>query len=525
MSTFHSLKNLTSRLRALALPTLALPLSLALAVGCSVGGDSAGFNESGDSAGAGVGQGGAQDFGQFKQILEDGEIPAPDTIDDVGFFNEHKIELPAPECDGDKVCLHGLFGQMGNMINGSNCTTLLVGMNTPIDPAELERPPLNLALAIDTSGSMQGESIFYVREGLERMLDSLGPDDQVTLVTFSTTAQIKVQNSSGDDPALANAINEIEADGGTNIYDGLRTAFDMVEANAVEGQQNRVILLSDGLATEGITSDAKILDMAASYNELGFGLTTIGVGSDFDVNLMRDLSEGGSGAFYFLEDPSAVQEVFVEEVTSFTVPLAEDVSIVADVGDEYVLRGIYGTKRFEASGEQGTIDIPSLQLAHRESVDDNGGGRRGGGGAILLELLPRKDAASQDNYVGDVTLRYRDALTDEMVEQVISVDAPIGPNDEGSYFETKSVEKGFVMMNIYMGFQMAAVRFQSGDGAGALNVLLGLRGGVEGWLDENPDADIEDDLKYIDLFIANLEDKGAQEPPPEQNPPEPWPND
>ncbi len=529
MSTYHSLKilkNMSSRLRAFALPSLALATSLALSVGCSA----ISTQDEGGSAGAGdfdpgVGQGGAQDFGQFKQILEDGEIPAPETIDDVGFFNEHKIELPAAQCDGDNVCMHGLFGQMGNMINGSNCTTLLLGMNTPIDPAELDRPPLNLALAIDTSGSMQGESIFYVREGLERMLDSLDPQDRVTLVTFSTNAKIAVEHTAGDDPALANAINSLNADGGTNIYDGLRTAFDRVEENAEEGWQNRVILLSDGVATEGIQSDAKILEMAASYNELGFGLTTIGVGSDFDTELMRTLSEGGSGAFYFLEDPSAVQEVFVEEVTSFMVPLAEDVTIEADIGGEYILRGIYGTKRFEANGEHGSIEIPNLQLAHRESVDDNEGGRRGGGGAIMLELLPRNGASGQDNYVGDVTLRYRDALTQELVEQVVSVDAPVGPTDEGSYFETKSVEKGFVMLNIYMGFQMAATRAQSGDDAGALNVLLGLRGGVDGWLESNPDADIEDDLKYIDLFIENLRSRGAEEPPPSQDPPQPWPED
>ncbi len=518
MSTFFRLSRAPRCLRALALPTL-----LTLAVGCGGGYDEGAYGSGGDSAG--VGQGGAQDFGQFKKILEDGDIPAPETIDDVGFFNEHKIELPPADCDGDKVCLHGLFGQMGNMINGSNCTTLLVGMNTPIDPAELDRPPLNLALAIDTSGSMEGESIFYVREGLERMLDSLDPQDRVSLVTFSSTAKIRTEHTPGDDPLLASAISGLEAGGGTNIYDGLRTAFDQVEAHAQEGWQNRVILLSDGVATEGITSDAKIIEMAGSYGELGYGLTTIGVGTDFDVELMRTLSEGGSGAFYFLEDPSAVQEVFVEEVTSFMVPLAEEVTIQADIGGEYILRGIYGTKRFEATGEQGTIEIPNLQLAHRESVDDNQGGRRGGGGAIMLELLARKGATGADNYVGDVTLNYRDAISKEMVEQVISVDAPVGPTDEGSHFETKSVEKGFVMLNIYMGFQMAATRSQSGDDRGALNVLIGLQEGVEGWLEDNPDADIEDDLYYIGLFINNLRQRGAEEPPPSQTPPEPWPQD
>ena len=93
------------------------------------GGDAA---EGGGGEGLGVGQGGSQDFGQFKEILDRGEIPGPNTIDDVGFFNEHKLTLPTPACPND-VCVHGLFGQMGNMITGSDCITVLVGLNTAID--------------------------------------------------------------------------------------------------------------------------------------------------------------------------------------------------------------------------------------------------------------------------------------------------------------------------------------------------------------------------------------------------------
>ena len=512
----------TSPLHVLRAPLTALAL---LALPACMAGDlseQSGFGDSG--GGAGVGQGGAQDFGQFKQILEDGGIPGPETIDDVGFFNEHKIELPAPGC-GENVCLHGLFGQMGNMINGSPCTTILVGMNTPIDPSQLERPPLNLALAIDVSGSMQGEPIQYVREGLDRMLDALDPQDRITLIACADAAQLRVDYAGGDDPELANAIAGLEANGATNIYDGLRTAFERVEAHADDGHQNRVILLSDGVATAGITSDAKILEMAAGFNARGLALTTIGVGADFDVALMRDLSEGGSGAFYFLEDPAAVQEVFVEEVTSFMVPLAEEVQIAIEVAGDYLLRGIYGTKKFEATGQSGVITIPNLQLAHRESVDDNQGGRRGGGGAIILELLPAKGGDGQALSVGDLHLTYRDALTDLSVEQHIQVDAPIGPMDPGAFFATPSVEKGFVMLNIYMGFQMAAVRARSGDDAGALNVLLGLEEAVVGWLADNPDFDIEDDLRYVRMFIANLRQRGAEDPPENQPRPNPWPQD
>ena len=125
-----------------------------LATGCSGddygGGDSfngSGFEDDGwnddgdngddDGGSSGLdpsaGQGGAQDFGLFRQILLAGGIPGPETIDDLGFFAEHKIAMPAAEC-GQNVCIHGMLGVMGNMISGSNCTIVMLGMNTPIDP-------------------------------------------------------------------------------------------------------------------------------------------------------------------------------------------------------------------------------------------------------------------------------------------------------------------------------------------------------------------------------------------------------
>lgn len=507
---------------------IAAALALSFASGCSAGNDAAEGSALGDvGGGAGVGQGGAQDFGQFRDILDNGDIPGPETLDDVGFFNEHKLELPAADC-GSNVCVHGELGVMGNMINGSNCTLVMIGMNTPINPAEIERPPLNLAIAVDTSGSMRGEPMDYLKEGLFRMLDDLQPEDRVTLVGFSGTATLLVDNLAGDDAELSLAIGNLEAQGKTNIYDGLRIAYDTVEAHADPERQNRVILLSDGEATAGIVADDKIVAMSGAYNKEGYSLTTIGIGTDFDPELMRELSESGAGAFYYLEDPAAVREVFEEEVKTFLVPLAKDVTLDLVVDPGYTLRQIYGTKLAEQWGNQGHIEIPSLQIAHRTSVSDNDGGRRGGGGAIIVELVPRSpDQVLEAGTIGLLSMSYDAPGTDETVQEEVKITTPLAPGEtpEVGHFSFAGVHKSFVMLNIFAGFEMAAGRASFGDDAGALAVLLPLRDGVEGWLADNPDEDIDDDLKYIDKFIANLERRGATEPPPDQTPPNPWPRD
>lgn len=504
-----------------------LTAAMALAAGCGDMASDASAGAGGEGGGFGVGQGGAQDFGQFRAILDAGEIPGPETLDDAGFFNEHKLELPPADC-GQDVCVHGELGVMGNMITGSNCTLVMLGMNTAVDPSEMERLPLNLAIVVDTSGSMQGDPIAYLREGLFRMLDDLQPEDRITLVSFSTEARIEAEHVAGDDPLLSLAIGDLAAHGQTNIYDGLRVGYDAVERYAEPGLQNRLILLSDGEATAGITSTSKLSNLSAEYSLAGYGLSTIGVGEEFDPVLMRELSENGSGAFYFLEDPAAVQEVFEEEVKTFLVPLAQDVVVDLVVDPGYSLRAIYGTKKAEVWGNTGHLEIPSLQIAHRTSVEDDENGRRGGGGAIIAELVPRSPGeVAEAGTVGTLRMTYDRPADGEAVTQELAVTTALAPGEtpENGQFSFAGVEKAFVMLNVFAGFQMASTRASYGDYGGALTVLVPLGEGVAAWLVDNPDADIEDDLRYIDKFIANLQAKGGGLPPPESNPPEPWPQD
>jgi Ca-activated chloride channel family protein len=523
------------------LPACALALA-SLALGCSddggsydgyttFNGDEGDWGDEGDGDDEGgssgldpsAGQGGAQDFGLFREILLAGGIPGPETIDDLGFFAEHKIAMPKAEC-GENVCIHGMLGVMGNMISGSNCTIVMLGMNTPIDPETLERPPLNLAIAVDLSASMQGEPIERLRAGLLTMIDELEPDDRISLVGFSDEAELLVSQLGPADPELATTIEGLTLGPRTNLYDGLRTAFEEVDLHAEDGRQNRVILVSDGLPTVGLTDSQTIEELANVYGDAGFNLTTIGVGNSFDVDLMRSLAEIGSGSFYYIDEPAALEEVFAEEVQAFVVPLAEDVEIDARMLEGYDLRRVYGTLQYELWGNDAYVDIPILQIAHRVSDDDNENGRRGGGGAIIMELTP---TGLDPSAVGEIEFRYKQPGTGELIEQQIALASPLDPWETPSegHFENESTEKGFVMLNIYVGFEMAAQRAAVGDYGGALTILRPLRGSVASWLLTRDDADIADDLIYIELFIANLEAQGGTTHTPNPVPPEPWPSD
>ena len=485
--------------------------------------------QGGTTGGTGVTQAGAQDFGQFRKILEDGKVPGPSTLDAMGFFAEHKLDYPSADCGG-KLCLHGLLGVMGNMITGANCTLVQLGMNTPIDVSKLERPPMHLVVAVATSMSMDGPSMDWVRDGLVAMLGGLSDEDHVSLVRYSTGAKTVFEHQAMSAKAdMSKAFKALQPGSLTNLFGGLFRAYAVARKHNAKGVHSRVLLLSDGVASKGITDTAKLKSLAIAHALEGIGLSTIGVGTSFDVVTMRQLAEVGAGSFYFVEDAKAAEEVFTEEVKTMMFPVALDVHIDIFIGDGYLLRGAYGTKGFTATATGGTIHIPSLFLARRQDssapIDD---GRRGGGGAIMLELIPLEGAGGNQELlkVALLKMRYTDPESGAVKKVNKTVNSTLMPGKlpaSGAFFTNKTVEKGFVMLNVFTGFQMATDLAKDADPGAAIGVLKAMKPPLSAWLVKYPDPDIADDAKYIDMYIDVLEKQPNQTQV--APPPEPWPYD
>jgi len=492
----------------------ALSLAVVCAAGCAGDSETASLPH----GNAGVGQVGAQDFGLFRSILEAGEVPAPETIDAVGFFAEHKLDYPAARCGAD-LCLHGLFGAGPNLLTGSRMAVVQIGLNTPIDPDEIGRPPLNLVIVVDTSGSMTGEPLERLIEGLDAMLDVLEPEDRISLVTYADRAHVRFEALGLDDrEAIEAALAALTAAGRTNIHDGLATAYRLVDAHRAADAQNRVLLLSDGVANVGIVSHERMVALAAAYAREGVGLTTVGVGGEFDIGLMRALGEVGAGSFYFLDDPGAVREVFVEEAKSFLYPLALDARIDVEVAAGWRIHDVYGTNGWRGGSTAGSIELPMLFVAGRTSAADPvDGGRRGGGGAILVEIAP--DGAGEA--VGDVatlTLSWTDPRSGERHSSEVAVAGPGEALPAEGWFLSETVAKGFGMLYVYRGLHIAAEQAAIGDVAAARGVLEAVERRVAAWLLRHPDPDLEDDVHWLAKFREILEAIDAETPvlaPPE----------
>ncbi len=498
-------------------------------------GEDGGATEGEGEGNTNIGFGGAGDFGFVRSELDDNQVPAASDIDDIGFFAEHHTTLPPADC-GDRVCPHAMLGAMANLVDGSDCTLLQVGLNSPlvIDPAD--RPPLTLALAVDVSGSMSADDrIGFVRQGLVRLSNELDDDDQLAIVLYSNAATLALPLTpvGGHRNEIIDIANALVADGATDIFDGLDSAFAEVVGAFDVARQHRVILLSDGVATAGNTDPGAIRSMAATWVSEGVPLTTVGVGSDFDLALMRGLAEDGDGNFYFLDDTSAVDEVFTQEVSTFLMPVAFDVTLDVDLGADWTIRNVYGVRDFvvDDGGNGGHVTLNAVYLAGRTSDDDTfeGEGRRGGGSALLLEVMPTTLDASDISQVGEVRVAFSAPGSSEPTIMATSSNYPLGSTTlpARGFFSDRIVEKSFVMLNLVVGMRAAATAFHAGQADEAASVLDGLVLAAADYEDSandgDGDADILADIALLEQFRDVVIAQGGT--PDADTSDDPWPAD
>ena len=188
--------------------------------------------------------------------------------------------------------------------------------------------PVDLVIVIDRSGSMQGEKIAAARSAVRQLLDRLTAKDRLGLVTYSDGVQVMAPLTSMDGRhhnELANMVARIRAGGGTNLGSGLNQGIELLKRQPADGRQRKVILISDGLANQGITDPNALGQMAATATDHHFAVSTVGVGLEFNELLMTTIADHGLGQYYFLEDPLVFAQVFEKEFQSARQVAASDV--------------------------------------------------------------------------------------------------------------------------------------------------------------------------------------------------------
>jgi Ca-activated chloride channel homolog len=175
----------------------------------------------------------------------------------------------------------------------------------------------DLVIVLDRSGSMQGKKLQDARQAVLQLIDRLTARDRLSLVTYSDGVEtvLPLVFMDGDHRNRARAaVQRIYSQGGTNLGGGLRQGIATLMRTPAAGRQRKVILISDGLANQGVTDPSALGHMAAGAVERNFAVSTVGVGYDFNEVLMTTIADHGAGRYYFLENPMAFARVFEKEL-------------------------------------------------------------------------------------------------------------------------------------------------------------------------------------------------------------------
>jgi len=183
-------------------------------------------------------------------------------------------------------------------------------------PREAIRRPLNLSLVIDRSGSMAGDKIDYTRQAAQFLVQHLNRRDIFSVVLYND----KVETLLEPEPVLnkdrvMHALDKMRVRGTTNLSGGWLQGCQHVAENLDRNTLNRVILMSDGLANRGVTDPRQLVQMARQKQLEGISTTTMGMGTDFNEDLLIEMAHAGGGAFYFIESPEVAPEIFEEELS------------------------------------------------------------------------------------------------------------------------------------------------------------------------------------------------------------------
>jgi Ca-activated chloride channel family protein len=344
----------------------------------------------------GLATGGAKDVGNFRENVANGFTPQPEAISDEGLFYDYYFET------GDRSDSDALFAPRyaaavsDHPLDGTTERYLSVGLDSTLSVSEFERPSLNLVAVLDISGSMDNpfDEYYYDEHGRKQetgtdsatkldaavqslcaLTEQLQPEDRLGVVLFNHRAHVAKplrDVETTDMPAIRRHIQQIRADGGTNLADGFEAAVDMLmESESPTSVEQRVVFMTDMMPNTGATEDRELTELFGEAAIDGIHTTFIGMGLDANADLAETLSGIRGANHYFIHSASEFERRLGEEFDYMVTPLVYDLTLELR-SDGYEIDEVHGSPSADADTGR-LMHVGTLFPSAKEDDEARGG--------------------------------------------------------------------------------------------------------------------------------------------------------
>ena len=330
-------------------------------------------------------------------------------------------------------------------------------------PEQHQRVPVNLALVVDRSGSMDGAKLVNAKRAAQALVKQLQPGDRLALVHYGSDVKVapSVEINESTRRELLSTIEAIQVNGGTHMSGGLVAGADAVRPYSKEYRVTRAILLSDGEPTEGTTSQDGLFSLVGKLRETGITVSALGVGDGFNDTLMRGMAERGGGFSGFVSDSSELAAIFTRELDQAASTVARGVSLTLTLPP-----GVSGLEvmGLPSTREGNTVRIPLYDLTGGQSA------------RVVVKLTLDAPANTAAMSVLSAAVSYVDVAADLPSQVTLALDAKV--TDDAQVVHANLDRDVRVHAIRALGTQQlraAAEQMQSGNRESALNLLSNAR--------------------------------------------------
>jgi Ca-activated chloride channel family protein len=216
----------------------------------------------------------------------------------------------------------------------------LIGKEIEVEGA---RTNINLGVVLDRSGSMHGSKLQKAKEAVEFIVNNLSKEDIFGLTIYDHKIDTVIPSTKlANRTTIINQLRSIRSRGRTNLHGGVVEGAKQVETAKHLEYRNMLLLLSDGLANEGITDRERIRESATDIYGGGIGISTFGVGDDFDEDLLVNIADAAGGSFYFIETPDDIPKFIEQEFQGLLATAAYNIEVEWQTADNVKIRRALG---------------------------------------------------------------------------------------------------------------------------------------------------------------------------------------